>query len=552
VLALLGGTFVVVAEHQTAQPSFCASCHIMEPYYATWKNDVHGGKHNIACVDCHYAPGERSTVNAKLRGLSQLASYFSGRYGKTRPRAHVAMESCMTSACHGDKAFMDKPLEVGTVTFKHSRHLNHTDADDQKVKGRLAALENQLEQQLGPEHFTELTRAAREIGSAESRTDDLARLCEQWEKPVDRPVLAELIELEHRPVRIAQLKSLQCIDCHSNNMQGLGSTGAAGQHHFSVQKSSCFTCHFNNQAFNTGTAECMRCHTPPQKAITVHEQVGEEVRDKLKSPELGEKSIKMDHSEIVARKVDCRSCHADVIFGDSLVTRRDCERCHDQPSYFADWKPTLTTDVVVGYHAAHVPQQRAKCLDCHAQIQHQLAPRAEQLAGAGFLSTPMADCTHCHSNQHRDVLNLLVGHGGETVPQSDPNMMFGARTNCYGCHSQRENVKGKDVLVATQQACVTCHGDEYVQTFEQWKETLDMSLKDAQEAYEKARGAIAQATEAPTDARAKAEKLLAGAAADLSLVQRGNGVHNITYAMMLLDGVTARCSEAVNALPGTQ
>ncbi len=129
VLALLGGTLLGVAEHHTAQPNFCASCHIMEPYYNTWKQDTHGGRLGVACVDCHYAPGQRTTVNARLRGLSQVTSYFSGRYGKGCPRAHVAPESCMTSACHGNRVFMDKPLQIGTVIFKHSKHLKHTEED---------------------------------------------------------------------------------------------------------------------------------------------------------------------------------------------------------------------------------------------------------------------------------------------------------------------------------------------------------------------------------------------------------------------------------------
>ncbi|MFI5455949.1 MAG: cytochrome c3 family protein [Isosphaerales bacterium] len=548
VLAVLGGTFIGVAEHYTAQPNFCASCHVMEPYYTTWKQDIHGGRLGIACVDCHYAPGERTTLTAKLRGLSQVTSYFSGRYGKTRPRAHVAVESCMTSACHGDGSFMDKPLQVGTVTFRHSKHLKHTAQDEQPARDRLAALTKQLEQQLGRERFAQLNDAARQIGPAEERADAMSRLCQQWNVKVDRQVLAEFFQLEHRTVRISQLHSLQCVDCHANNVQSLAPAITGGQHHFRVQKSSCYTCHFNNQAFNTGTAECMRCHTPPQKTITVHDQLRKDVREKLGRSDLGQKAVRMDHSEIVARKVDCRSCHADVIVGDAVVTSRDCERCHDQPRFFADWRTPLTTDLVVGYHKVHVPQQRAKCLDCHSQIQHQLAPSGEQLAGTGFLSTAMADCTRCHSNQHRDVLKLLVGRGGETVPKSDPNVMFGARTNCYGCHTEREKTEGKDVLVATQRACVTCHDEQYLQTFEQWKQAMETSLSDARQAFQKAHDTLVKATAAPPEARAKAEELLASAKADLSLIRRGNGVHNITYALQLLDGVSARCSDAVKAL----
>src|SRR6516165_5609149 len=78
VISVIG---LVVAEHKTSQPEFCGSCHIMKPYYESWHADVHGGKLGVACVECHYAPGERETFTAKLRGLSQVASYISGRYG---------------------------------------------------------------------------------------------------------------------------------------------------------------------------------------------------------------------------------------------------------------------------------------------------------------------------------------------------------------------------------------------------------------------------------------------------------------------------------------
>src|SRR5262245_61035565 len=83
-LVILAGALLAFGEHRTSQPQFCGSCHIMEPYYATWQADLHGGKLEVACVECHYAPGERTTIQAKLRGLSQVASYVSGRYGASR------------------------------------------------------------------------------------------------------------------------------------------------------------------------------------------------------------------------------------------------------------------------------------------------------------------------------------------------------------------------------------------------------------------------------------------------------------------------------------
>src|SRR6516225_8596505 len=87
ILIVISAIGLAIADHKTSQPEFCGSCHIMKPYYESWHADVHGGKLEIACVECHYAPGERESFTAKLRGLSQVASYISGRYGASRPRA---------------------------------------------------------------------------------------------------------------------------------------------------------------------------------------------------------------------------------------------------------------------------------------------------------------------------------------------------------------------------------------------------------------------------------------------------------------------------------
>ena len=301
-IVVLGVVMLGAAEYYTAKPNFCASCHIMEPYYESWKKDAHGGHFNVACVDCHYAPGERTTINAKLRGLSQVVSYFSGRYGQTRPRAYVAQESCMTSNCHGDGQFMDKPLKIGTVEFKHSKHLKHSEGDEQPHRDRLAVLTRQLQETLGTERFAEMHTLARQTGPAETRDAAMARLAANWDVKIDRPLLAEFSRLEHRAVQIAQRQSLQCTDCHSSGIQTTTAFQTKGQAHFRVQESSCYTCHFKNQGFNTGTSECMLCHTPPQGTITVHEELPEAVRERLGAPALGKEPVRMDHTQIVARK----------------------------------------------------------------------------------------------------------------------------------------------------------------------------------------------------------------------------------------------------------
>jgi hypothetical protein len=503
---------------------------------------------DIACVDCHYAPGEKTTINAKMRGLSQVASYVSGRYGATRPRAHVSNDSCLTSKCHGDMRFMDKQIELGTVRFTHARHLKRSAGQEEQHVNRLNALREMLRDLVGPEHLEELERVAREAGPAAERYDRLVNLTRGWNVTVERDPLIEFSQLHHRNVRISQLNDLQCTSCHAYSSPFGRAGSVAPEHHFQVQTTTCFTCHFNNEGFNTGTNSCLMCHLPPTQDITVHKELSAGAGEKLQSPELSAKSVKMNHADILTQKVDCISCHADVARDDSTVTRRDCERCHDQPRFFAQWTEPFTLELVESYHKAHVKQQRAKCLDCHTEIKHRLG-HGDDPAGPGFLATALSDCSHCHANPHTEQVKLLLGHGGVGVPKSEPNPMFGARTNCFGCHAEvQTEASGERVMRATQKTCVACHGERYGDMFEQWKLGVGASLDDAVTSFQNARKAVAEAATASEDVRKKAADLLAIAEADLNLVKHGNGIHNVTYAMELLDSVTAHSLKATEAL----
>lgn len=550
VLIVLAVGLVAVAEHRTSKPEFCGSCHIMEPYYASWHADVHGGKLEVACVECHYAPGERETFQAKLRGLSQVASYFSGRFGTSRPRAHVDNLSCLTSKCHGDMAFMDKKIPIGTVTFTHANHLRKHEEKQQATKQELDGLSQALEKLVGKERFGKLEEAAREAVPAQARDDRLTKLVRNWGANVEPAQLSNFARLEHRQVRVAQLADLQCTSCHSYVAPDPKAKAAGGKaHHFTVKTTSCYTCHFTNESFNTGTASCLLCHTLPTKEITVHQEVATAEGLKLQAPGLTKEPIRMNHEAILKRNVNCIACHADVASENSTVTRRDCERCHDRPEYFERWKDPPTLDLVRYYHDNHVLNQKAKCLDCHSEIHHQLV-RGETMTGQPkFLSSVMSDCAHCHPNHHMEQIELLTGSGGKGVPKAEPNLMFGSRTNCFGCHTKEATSDhGGLALRGTVAGCVSCHGDQHSDTFAKWKKTLTAMTADAQDAYDNASKMLAKAKDASPENRKKAEDLLNSARSDLALVKRGNGVHNFMYALELLDSVTKRCQQAMSAV----
>jgi nitrate/TMAO reductase-like tetraheme cytochrome c subunit len=199
VLAALG---VGGAEYYTGRSNFCGSCHVMAPYYKSWQRDAHAVKAKAACIDCHYAPGERHTVRAKLRGLSQLAACLSDRTEHTRLRTRVQDSSCLREGCHARRDFVDKTYSIRSVGFTHRMHLG---ADPVA----LAAL----------------------AGNA---------------RPMERSTT-------ERDIRFRLMGNLRCTACHACN----GDT-----RHFSVRSSVCYLCHFANQPRNTDTARCLSCHSP--------------------------------------------------------------------------------------------------------------------------------------------------------------------------------------------------------------------------------------------------------------------------------------------------
>src|SRR5512133_3630592 len=87
-----GGAF---AEY-SMQPSFCNSCHIMEPYYKAWHQSTHK---NVACVDCHFAPGLENTLQGKWHASSQAVKYITQTYG-SKPHAQIDDAACLRSGCH--------------------------------------------------------------------------------------------------------------------------------------------------------------------------------------------------------------------------------------------------------------------------------------------------------------------------------------------------------------------------------------------------------------------------------------------------------------------
>jgi len=194
----------VTSEHYTSQPQFCGSCHIMEPYYETWKKDAHSAE-GTKCVDCHYAPGQQHTLMAKFRGLSQVTSYFSGRAGAGRPKARVNDASCTTSGCHGDGKFMNTELRLGNVTFVHAKHLEPDGKIAVEQGKKIADLREKLTAALGRNRLTAIELLAKPIQTADDRNAQLTTWLDEQKLSSMRDDILNYAELLHTEVRLEHL-----------------------------------------------------------------------------------------------------------------------------------------------------------------------------------------------------------------------------------------------------------------------------------------------------------------------------------------------------------
>lgn len=112
----LGLVAMGTAVEVSSRPEFCGSCHVMTPYYESWKGSSH---HNVDCVDCHIPPGVTAEIRKKYEALSMVASYFTGTYG-TNPWAEIDDAACLR--CHERRLLSGKEL-FGDVLFDHAAHL---------------------------------------------------------------------------------------------------------------------------------------------------------------------------------------------------------------------------------------------------------------------------------------------------------------------------------------------------------------------------------------------------------------------------------------------
>ncbi len=133
VLALGGAAAIPL----TNQPTFCASCHTIQPAYESWLTSSHK---DVTCVDCHVRPGFSGFLEDKVwAGIEDVAITFFGT--PTEPHnleSHVHSSVCL--GCHravlrvSEVASRDLPPPVKEVGLMMD-HRKHMDAFEKRGQG---------------------------------------------------------------------------------------------------------------------------------------------------------------------------------------------------------------------------------------------------------------------------------------------------------------------------------------------------------------------------------------------------------------------------------
>lgn len=369
-------------------PSFCRSCHIMEPYYQAWSHSKHK---TVACVECHYPPGTPQTILwKKFQALSQVAKYVTRTYS-SKPFAEVEDRSCMRSGCHSNRLLEGRIRTRNNILFDHQPHLT-------------------------------LTRRGRHLR------------CTSCHSQV---VVGRHIEVTYETCFLCHFKGRGegrdlkplggCLGCHEMPTKTFQLTGMTFNHKDFVTKQhlDCLSCHVNliHGKGNVPQDRCFTCHNQPEKIA------------RFKDSEF------MHQNHVTGHNIACFHCHEPIRHGFSAGSDDALEK----PGQLL--RAGVSTAPVVAASAS-APTLAFDCAFCHKRMHTgQLEMYTGQVKQLGLpeMDSPMhkanVDCVGCHFQEKADD---SAEFRGKTYKASK-----GACLKCHGPKFKRIWEETKAELVST-------------------------------------------------------------------------------------------------------
>lgn len=369
----------------TSTNKFCNSCHIMEPYYTSWK---HGSHKEVDCVKCHIAPGVGNFMSAKLNGLGQVVDDVLSRTSN-KPSASVSQFSCTRSGCHTQETLKLKKIDNGTFKFSHDKHLGEKHLG---VEINCTTCHSHVK---GDTHFEVNTAVCLTCHLVGDPTKGTQMAAGREEKIIILSARSAQSKVEPTVNPGEKVPPSKCTTCHDAPSKEIEFQGLKFNHsQFLSFGASCESCHQGTTATPPPIEDgrCLECHNFGVERAT-------DSREMHKTHTLGQ------------HKIECSSCHGTIRHGlkvqVSSLEKLECTKCHlaqhdlQQATYFNLSKSPHGPDTAATKNVmfmAHVD-----CTGCHTKAR-QLTGRPE--GGALVLAASPDACDKCHQ----------PGFGNQMIP----------------------------------------------------------------------------------------------------------------------------------------
>lgn len=506
ILLISSGVFLVLllaSIEITSHSKFCSTCHYMKPFYKSWEESSHS---EVKCSACHFAPGFRSKIRAKIEGLMMVGRYWTKLYLKSKPWAEIPDESCLREGCH-DKRLLEGQVAFNKIVFDHEVHL----ADLKRGKQlRCTSCHSQIVQ---GDHITVTNSTCFICHFKESEHYPQIRKCSHCH--LQKNLISEQSAgFNHSFV---YEKNLKCEKCHSHIIVGDGE----------VPRENCFKCHFETERLNKyedtdlmhikhiaeNKIECSLCHLDIQHKIVKDIETIADCRtchiDLHKAQNIlftgqGGKGIDESMPNIMWEKgISCKGCHifheesgGRILKRETSVSKTEaCEGCHGKgfARILMNWEVAtekklsqvraIYTKARQEVNRSRGPDgQKAKALIKDAAFNIELVEQGKSVHNMSYsqellraASTMMmealrlikssyqpesflvssreipTECANCHAGIE-EISSPIFG-----LEFSHNSHLIGEKIPCSTCHS---NVRKHGEFIATKKSCASCHHEE--------------------------------------------------------------------------------------------
>ncbi len=392
ILFLLISFFSV--EYYTSQSSFCGgSCHTMTEQYKAWQSNYHHKSNNpdgiqAECIDCHFLPGEKRSLKAKLEGLRHLAAYFYNPRAPLPIRPVIPDGACLQSGCHDREKLAQVEIQyTEKVRFKHAVHFT-----DKALNGHQITCDTCHFKTTLSKHFEvpkdicflcHLKLGKPTLAKATMSDGDIKKITFEKKASIDFNQGASRCDLCH----IIPTRSLQSqLKINDKSL----TKGPITHQTIKEDGVPCESCHFEvvkgRGEINTGNIVsngCLRCHNTSQTLLAT----------------AGDKTLM--HDRHIPDKADCFDCHSTIEHKNRTdhldFVRQDCQLCHvDQHKYQKLLLSGTPVDADISGAPHLMYEVNTNCMACHLQKTSRRGHDVRTASGD--------TCVACHTKQHSKML----------------------------------------------------------------------------------------------------------------------------------------------------